>query len=260
MKHNYKDILDTAIRAATEAGTYLKDTFSKRPKIEFKGKIDLVTERDRKSQEIIFNIIKREFPGHSILSEEDLNIEKDKELLWLIDPLDGTTNYAHSLPIFSVSIAFLEQGKTMAGAVYNPMLEEMFRAIKGDGVFLNNKQIHVSQSKDINNAVLATGFPYDLRESEITNFEQFKHFLFEARAIRRCGSAAIDLSYVAAGRFDGFWEFKLSPWDTAAAILFVTEAGGKVTDFSGNAFNPFMKECLASNSHIHSRMMEILKR
>jgi len=260
MKSNYQNILNIAIQAASEAGKYLKDTFSKRPKIEFKGKIDLVTERDRKSQEIIANMIKKAFPDHSILGEENLNIEKDKELLWLIDPLDGTTNYAHSLPIFSVSIAFLEQGKTKVGAVYNPMLEEMFRAIQGEGVFLNRKQIHVSPAKEIKDSVLATGFPYDLRESKITNFEQFKNFLFAARAIRRCGSAAIDLSYVAAGRYDGFWEFKLSPWDTAAALLFVEEAGGKLTDFSGNAYNPFMKECLASNGHIHSQMLEILKR
>jgi myo-inositol-1(or 4)-monophosphatase len=258
MKPDYQKILKTALLAAEKAGVYLKETFTRRPKIEFKGKIDLVTERDRKSQEIIYEIVEKEFPGHSILGEEDLNVEKDKELLWLIDPLDGTTNYAHSLPIFSVSIAFLEQGETKAGVVYNPMLEEMFHAVRGEGAFLNRKKIEVSGAKDIREAVLATGFPYDRRESKLNNLDNFKKFLLNTRAIRRFGSAAIDLSYLAAGRFDGFWELKLSPWDTAAALLLVKEAGGKITDFSGNPFNPFMKECLASNGHLHTRMLDIL--
>ena len=258
MKLDYQKILDTAVDAAYRAGKYLKETFAKRPKIEYKGKIDLVTVRDRESQEIIYKIIKEKFPGHSILGEENLDIKKDKELLWLIDPLDGTTNYAHMLPIFSVSIAFVEQGKTKAAAVYNPMLDEMFRAIKNSGAFLNKKKIEVSGEKDLHKSLLATGFPYDIRESKTNNIEYFKKFILEVQGIRRCGSAAIDLSYVAAGRFDGFWELKLSPWDTAAALLFVQEAGGEVTDFSGNPFDPFMKECLASNGLIHRQMLEII--
>lgn len=258
MKQDYQRILDVALNAAYRAGKYLKETFSQRPKIEFKGKVNLVTERDRKSQEIIYKIIKEEFPDHSIMGEEDLNVEKNKELLWLIDPLDGTTNYAHSLPVFSVSIAFLEQGVTEVGVVYNPMLEEMFRAIKGSGAFLNNTKISVSGEKELKESLLSTGFPYDIRDSKTNNVDFFNKFIYKARAIRRCGSAAIDLSYLAAGRYDGFWELKLSPWDTAAARLFVEEAGGKMTDFSGNPFSPFMKECLASNGRIHNQMLEIL--
>lgn len=258
MKPDYQKILTTAVHAAHTAGKYLKETFVQKPEIEYKGKIDLVTERDRKSQDMIYKIIKDEFPSHSVLGEENLNIEKDEELLWLIDPLDGTTNYAHSLPIFSVSIAFLVQGRTKMGVVYHPMLGEMFQAVAGSGAFLNNKKITVSEETDLKKSLLATGFPYDLRESTVNNLDHFSKFAYNARAIRRCGSAAIDLSYTAAGRFDGFWELKLSPWDTAAAILFVEEAGGLITDFSGNPFNPFMKECLASNARIHDQMLAIL--
>ncbi|MFC2156184.1 inositol monophosphatase family protein [Acidobacteriota bacterium] len=258
MKTDYQKILAAALRAASTAGKYLKETFAQKPDIEYKGKIDLVTERDRKSQEMIYKIIKDEFPHHSVLGEENLNIEKDEELLWLIDPLDGTTNYAHSLPIFSVSLAFLEQGQTKVGVVYHPMLEEMFQAVEGSGAFMNNKKIMVSEETDLRKSLLATGFPYDLRESQTNNLDHFSTFSHKARAIRRCGSAAIDLSYTAAGRFDGFWELKLSPWDTAAALLFVKEAGGKITDFSGNPFNPFMKECVASNARIHEQMLAIL--
>ena len=258
MKPDYQKILNTALHAASIAGKYLKETFAQKPEIEYKGKIDLVTERDRKSQEMIYKIIKDEFPHHSVLGEENLNIEKDKDLLWLIDPLDGTTNYAHSLPIFSVSLAFLEQGQTKVGVVYHPMLEEMFQAVEGSGAFLDKKKITVSKEADLRKSFLATGFPYDLRESQTNNLDHFSKFSHNAIAIRRCGSAAIDLSYTAAGRFDGFWELKLSPWDTAAALLFVKEAGGKVTDFSGNPFNPFMKECVASNGHIHDQILAIL--
>lgn len=260
MKTDYQDILNTALHAATTAGRYLKDTFARRPQVEYKGKINLVTERDRKSQEIIYEIIKEKFPRHSILAEEDLQIEQDKDLLWLIDPLDGTTNYAHSLPIFSISIAFLEQGKPKVGVVYHPMMEEMFHAVKEAGVFLNKKRIKVSQEENLRDSLLATGFPYDLRESQVNNVAYFNRFIYEARAVRRCGSAAVDLSYVATGRFDGFWELKLFPWDTAAASLFVEEAGGKVTDFSGNTFDPFMKECLATNGRIHEQMLEVLNK
>ncbi len=260
MKTDYQDILNTALHAATTAGRYLKTTFARRPQVEYKGKINLVTERDRKSQEMIYKIIKEKFPGHSILAEEDLKIERDKDLLWLIDPLDGTTNYAHSLPIFSISIAFLEQGKPKVGVVYHPLMAEMFQAVSGTGAFLNKKRINVSAEESLHDSLLATGFPYDLRESRVNNVAYFNRFIYEARAVRRCGSAAVDLAYVAAGRFDGFWELKLFPWDTAAASLFVEEAGGKVTDFSGKPFEPFMKECLATNGRIHERMLEILNK
>ena len=253
-------ILHVAQDAALKAGTYLKENYSavQRPKVEFKGEIDLVTKCDKESQDIICSILAEKFPNHSILAEEDLNVEKEKEFLWLIDPLDGTTNFAHSLPVFSVSIAFFQEGKPLLGVVYAPILNEMFQAVKNGGAFLNQKKITVSKEKDLGNSVLATGFPYDCRESKQNNLKNFSKFLVKARAIRRWGVASIDLSYVAAGRFEGFWEPKLKPWDTAAGMLIVQEAGGKVTDYSDNPFDPFMKEILASNSHIHNQMLQVI--
>jgi myo-inositol-1(or 4)-monophosphatase len=253
-------ILQVALEAALKAGSYLKENYNdiQRPKVEFKGEIDLVTKCDKESQEIICSILAENFPHHSILAEEDLSIEKEKELLWLIDPLDGTTNFAHSLPVFSVSIAFFQEGAPLVGVVYIPMLKEMFHAVNSGGAFLNQKKITVSQEKDLGNSVLATGFPYDCRESKQNNLGNFSKFLVKARAIRRWGVASIDLSYVAAGRFEGFWEPKLKPWDTAAGMLIVQEAGGKVTDYSGNPFDPFMKEILASNGHIHNQMFQVI--
>ncbi|UCH93608.1 MAG: inositol monophosphatase, partial [Candidatus Aminicenantes bacterium] len=230
-------ILQAAQEAALKAGKYLKENYrgARRPEVKFKGEIDLVTECDRESQGMIYTRLKEKFPHHSILAEEDLFIEKDKELLWLIDPLDGTTNFAHSLPVFSVSIAFFAEGKPRVGVVYAPMLEEMFYAVKNGGAFLNQEKITVSKEKNLGNSLLATGFPYDCRESKQNNLEHFSKFLVKARAIRRWGVASIDLSYVAAGRFEGFWEPKLKPWDTAAGMLIVQEAKGKVTDYSGNS-------------------------
>lgn len=260
MKMDYEKVLAVAKEAALTAGNYLRENFDRKPEIEYKSAIELVTERDRESQQIIYQIIKENFPNHSILGEEELDEVKEKDLLWLIDPIDGTTNFAHSLPLFSVSIAFLESGKTQVGTVYAPILGEMFYAIRGAGAFLNNKRFHVSQEKNLDKAMLCTGFPYDIRESKINNLDLFTKFVLRALAVRRLGSAAIDLCYTAAGRLDGFWELKLKPWDTAAAFLMVEEAGGIVTDFSNKPFDPFMKECLATNGLIHSQMLEIINR
>ncbi len=251
-------ILNVAREAALTAGNYLKKCFGRESGIEYKGDINLVTERDKESQKIIYKMIKENFPLHSILGEEDLNVEKDKEMLWLIDPIDGTTNFARSLPAFCVSIAFMREGRVQMGVVYIPLLDEMFYAVRGSGAFLNKKPIHVSKEKGIGKSLLATGFPYDRRESKINNVDHFNKFIVRALGIRRMGAAAMDICYTAAGRFDGFWELKLFPWDTAAGLLMVEEAGGKVTDFSGNPFDPFMKECIASNGLIHSQMIEII--
>lgn len=256
---DYGKILTIARDASLAAGTYLKENFDRDTEIEYKGDIDLVTAKDKESQKIIYKYIKENFPHHSILAEEDLEVKKDKELLWLIDPIDGTTNFARSLPSFCVSIAFLVEGKTQVGVVYIPLLDEMFYAVRDSGAFLNKKQIHVSTEPELGKSLLATGFPYDRRESKINNVNHFNKFIVRALGIRRMGSAAIDLCYTAAGRFDGFWELKLAPWDTAAGLILVEEAGGIVTDFSGNPFDPFMKECLASNSLIHSRMMDVIR-
>ncbi len=255
---NENKILKIAKEAALTAGKYLLDSVGKKTEIEYKGEIDLVTAHDRESQKIIYKIIMEHFPGHSILGEEDLDEKKDSEMLWVIDPIDGTTNFSRSLPAFCVSIAFMEKGVAQVGVVYVPMLDEMFWAVKGEGAFLNEKRIHVSKETNLGKSLLATGFPYDRRESEINNVEHFNKFIVRALGIRRMGSAAIDLCYTAAGRFDGFWELKLKPWDTAAAYLIVEEAGGKVSNFSGTPFSPFMNECLAANKEIQARMLEVL--
>jgi myo-inositol-1(or 4)-monophosphatase len=249
-------ILDVARNAARVAGEYLKTAQDSSRTVEFKGEVNLVTEFDRRSQEMICNILKEHFPAHSILAEEDLSIEKDRDLLWVIDPIDGTTNFAHSLPMYCVSIAFMMKGKYSVGVVYLPVLDEMFYAVRGSGAFLNGTKIKVSAQKDLGNSLLATGFPYDRREHIDDYIKPFKRFVASSRGVRRMGSAAIDLAYTAAGRFDGFWEYKLQPWDTAAGFLLVEEAGGKVTDFSGNPYDPFMKEILASNGQIHGEMIE----
>jgi myo-inositol-1(or 4)-monophosphatase len=256
-----ENILKVAQEAALLAGNYLKKNYGKikRSEVEFKGEIDLVTKCDKESQEIICSILEKKFPNHSILAEEDLSIEKEKELLWLIDPLDGTTNFAHSLPVFSVSIAFFQAGKPVVGIVYAPILEEMFHAVANSGAFLNREIITVSREIDLGNSVLATGFPYDCRESKQNNLGNFSRFLVKARAIRRWGVASIDLAYTAAGRFEAFWEPRLKPWDTAAGMLLVQEAGGKVTDYSGNPYNPFMQEILATNSYIHEQMLNVIQ-
>lgn len=254
---DYNKILNVARDAALEAGNHLKGFYGQRPDVEFKGVVDLVTQRDKECQDIIHRAIETNFPSHSILAEEDLNVENDKELLWIVDPLDGTINFAHSLPMFSVSIAFQVKGNTQVGVVYIPVLDEMFHGIRGSGAFLGNHRLAVSKEKDIGNCLLATGFPYDRRENP-SYVDNIKKFLVQVRGLRRMGSAAIDICYVAAGRFDGFWEPKLHPWDSAAAYMLVEEAGGKMTDFSGAPYNPFMKECTASNNHIHQRMLDIL--
>lgn len=254
---NFDKIRDVARQAALEAGNHLKCFYGQRPDVAFKGAVDLVTDRDRECQDIIHRTIQKNFPGHSILAEEDLNVEKDKELLWVVDPLDGTINFAHSLPMFSVSIAFQVEGDTRVGVVYIPVLDEMFHGIRGSGAFLGSRPLGVSKEKDIGNCLLATGFPYDRRDNP-SYVDNIKKFLVQVRGLRRMGSAAIDICYTAAGRFDGFWEPKLHPWDTAAAYMLVEEAGGRITDFSGNPYNPFMKECTASNSLIHQQMLDII--
>lgn len=258
MKPDSDKLLSVAREAALTAGAHLKQSYGKHMEVTYKGEVNLVTQVDLESQDIVHNIIKKHFPGHSFLAEEDLDEKKDSECLWLIDPIDGTTNFASSIPIFCVSIAFQFKGQGQAGVVYVPLLDEMFHAAAGGGAFLNGQRLAVSEEKEIGQCLVATGFPYDRRECKNNNVDHFSKFILKARGIRRMGSAAIDLCYTAAGRLGGFWEPKLYAWDTAAGLLMVREAGGKVTDFSGNPFNPFMKECLASNGYIHGQMIEIL--
>jgi len=193
--------------------------------------IDLVTEIDKKSELMIIEFIKQNYPSHSILAEESGLANNETEYLWIVDPLDGTTNFSQGLPIFAVSIALQYKNETVLGVVYAPVIDQLFTAIKGQGAFLNGKRLQVSSKTELTNSVLATGFPYDIRENPINNLAYFNRLLLSTRAIRRMGAAAYDLACVAAGFFDGFWEMKLSLWDVAAAVLMVEEAGGKIVYF-----------------------------
>ncbi len=256
---NKKTFLATAQEAALAAGDYLKQAFAQSKGVTYKGAVDLVTDSDKKSQDIIRDIIQKKFPSHSILGEESLDEQKDRDLLWLIDPIDGTTNFAHSLPLFCSSIGLMVEGQVQAGVVYIPMLDELFSVSRGNGAYLNGSPIRVSGEKDLGKSLLATGFPYDRRTSLENNVNHFNRFIVRCQGIRRMGAAAIDLCYTAAGRLDGYWELKLYPWDTAAGALMLEEAGGKVTNFEGEGFDHFKKACLASNGHIHQQMVDLLQ-
>lgn len=247
-----------AITAAKNAGLILKKNLGKPRSIEYKGVIDIVTEMDRKAEDLIIKTIKKEFPEHGILTEESNERKSSSEYRWIIDPLDGTTNYSHGYPVFCVSIALEKEGEIILGVVYDPVLGELFTAEKGKGAFVNNKKIKVSKIRELTKSLLATGFPYDVRTSRQNNIDHFSNFAVKAQAIRRAGSAALDMCYVACGRFDGFWEIKLKPWDTAAAMLIIREAGGMVTDFNGGPFSMYSGETLASNGLIHNEMLNVL--
>jgi len=244
--------------AALKAGQMLRDNIGQSSEISYKGTVDLVTNFDTQAQRMIIDHISSRFPDHDYLAEEGLSQKKGAEFRWVIDPLDGTTNYAHSFPVFTVSIALEKKGEVILGLVYDPMREEMFSAVKGEGAFLDRKEIKVSTVDDLDKSLLATGFPYDIRTSEVNNIAHFNNFLTRAQGIRRCGSAAMDLCYVACGRFDGFWELKLSPWDVAAGTLIVQEAGGRISDFRNEEFTIFGSEVLASNGLIHQKMVDVL--
>ena len=254
-----KEFKKIAIQAALKAGEILNKNRGRVKRVDFKGKINIVTEIDLLSERIILKIIKKNFPDHSILTEESKEQKTDSDYKWIIDPLDGTTNYAHDFPSYCISIALEKEGNVILGVVYNPLLEELFTVETGKGAFLNKRRIQVSSTSSLSKSFLATGFPYDIRESKITNLDHFANFAVRSLAIRRAGSAALDLCYLAMGRFDGFWELKLSPWDTAAGTLLVKEAGGRVTDFEGKKYSIYSKHLLATNGRIHQQMKEVLK-
>ena len=228
-------------------------------RVEFKGKYDLVTEADRQSESLIVSMIRRQFPDHDILAEEDDYGRQGSEYRWIIDPLDGTTNYAHGFPWFSVSIGLEIRGRLELGTVYNPYVGEMYFAHRGAGAYLNERRLRVSSIDTLEQSLLATGFAYDHKKSRANNHDFFVRFQHAAQACRRPGVASLDLACVAAGRFDGFWEMKLKPWDLAAGILLVEEAGGLVTDFDGRQMTLDSLECMASNRLIHSEMQQILQ-
>jgi myo-inositol-1(or 4)-monophosphatase len=254
----WSEFLEAARGAALEAGQMLRSSMDEGQEISYKGVLDLVTNFDHQAQELIFDRLASAFPGHGFLAEEGLSCREQGEFRWVFDPLDGTTNFAHRFPVFTVSIALEHQGRVILGVVYDPMRDEIFQAVEGEGALLNGRGIRVSGVDDLNRSLLATGFPYDLRESPVNNIDHFNNFLTRAQAIRRCGSAAMDLCYVACGRFDGFWELKLKPWDHAAGALIVREAGGRVSDFEGGGFEISSQESLASNGLIHQAMIRVL--
>lgn len=251
--------LKAAKEAAQKAGRFLKESIDNTKEIIFKGSVDLVTNLDNQSQSMIFKYLSDSFPDHDFLAEEGLSEERGAEFRWIIDPLDGTTNYAHKFPVFTVSIALERKSEVVLGVIYDPMREEMFTALRGEGAFLNERKIKVSSVDDLDKSLVATGFPYDLRVSDVNNINHFKNFVTRVQAIRRCGSAAMDLCYVACGRFDGFWELKLQPWDMAAGALIVEEAAGQISDFLGRGFSIHSAEILASNGLIHGQMIDVLQ-
>ncbi len=247
-----------AVDLARKAGALLKEKFHQKHEINYKGDINLVTEADKMSEDLIIAAISRNFPDHGILSEESPAITGAGELRWIIDPLDGTTNYAHGYPVFCVSIALENEGVIVLGVVYDPMREEMFVSVRGEGTYLNDKKIAVSRTDNISKSLLATGFPYDIRDSKENNLDYFNSMAIKVQAIRRAGAAALDLAYLAAGRFDGFWELKLKPWDTAAGCLMVEEAGGVISDIMGDKWNLQSPSLLASNALIHEQIIKVL--
>lgn len=255
---NIDKILRIAISAAYKSSDVLRNKFGNIEKIRNKGDIDLVTEADIESERVIIEHIKSQFPDHSILSEESGEEIKNSDYLWIIDPLDGTTNFAHGLGLFATSIAFAVKGEVLAGVVLNPITSELFSAQRGKGSFLNGLPISVSSSGTVKESLLVTGFPYDFKTILDPVINRFQSCLTEARGIRRLGAAALDLCYVACGRFDGFWEQNLKPWDTAAGFLIAEEAGAKVTDFSSNSFLLEKKEILVTNQKIHEEMISLL--
>jgi myo-inositol-1(or 4)-monophosphatase len=257
---HFDDFQAIAIRAVRESGAIQRDWLHKDKRIELKGEINLVTEVDKRCEQRIIEIIKKAFPQHNILTEETSMPELPSPYRWIIDPLDGTTNYAHGYPCFCTSLALELEGEIILGAIYDPLLDELFTAQKGKGAFLNKERISVSQTDQLTHALICTGFPYDLRESPENNLDHFHNFIMEARALRRDGSAALDLCYVAAGRFDGFWELKLYAWDVAAGKLIIEEAGGTVTDFRGGPLDIHGQQILASNGKIHQEMIGVLER
>jgi myo-inositol-1(or 4)-monophosphatase len=255
-------MLNVAREAALEAGKFLKYNLGKVKHIERKlgQETNLVTEIDKQSEALIIKKIKQHYPSHDILAEESGDHKTHSEYRWIIDPLDGTTNFTHGLPIFCVSIGVELNGSIVAGAIYDPSADEMYTAEKGNGAYLNGKRIHVSSIDTLINSLLVTGFPYNVKENPGRVVEHFVNLLKEGQGVRRLGSAALDLAYVAAGRLDGFWEVFLNPWDKAAGILLVQEAGGTVTDFKNNAASTYDQNTLATNGIIHQQMIAVLSK
>lgn len=252
--------LKAATDAAKQAGLlllhYARDGF----RIKHKSLIDLVTEADHAAEQCVIDVIREYFPGHRFLAEERGAIDQSPSpYRWIIDPLDGTTNFAHGFPAYCVSIGLEYNGECVLGVVYDPTRDELFSATSGGGALVNENPIHVSQTTQLDQALLVTGFAYDIRETSNNNLDHFARFALRAQGLRRTGSAALDLCYVAAGRFDGFWEVKLNPWDMAAGVVILREAGGKVTDLSGKPYSLYGQELVSSNGLLHDAMISVIQ-
>lgn len=253
------NLMDTALEAGRVAAGILREGLSRERIIHYKGDINIVTDVDKRSEQAVVEVVRRRFPDHRILSEEGGGARSGASpYCWIIDPLDGTTNYAHGFPFFGVSIAVERDGQVLCGVVVDPWRDECFAAERGGGARMNGERVAVSTIADLRRALLATGFPYDIHQAEDNNLDHFTHFCMRAQAVRRPGAAALDLCYVAMGRLEGYWELKIQAWDIAAGSLLVEEAGGQVTRLSGKPFDVYGGEVLASNGLIHDQMVEVL--
>lgn len=251
------EFLEVALEAAREAGDMLRGEFDRPKQISYKGEVDLVTESDKRSESLIVSKLRKHFPEHGIVAEEGSRATAaTAKYCWHIDPLDGTTNFAHSYPCFAVSIGLVEDGEPIVGVVINPIANEEFTAVRDQGANLGPKRIHVSSVETVATSLVSTGFPTHQRANN-RNIHYYWEFTMRSHGVRRDGSAALDLCSVACGRFDGFWEFGLNSWDTAAGILIVKEAGGMVTDMEGRPYRPGDRHILATNGRIHTEMREV---
>ncbi|MCF8127996.1 MAG: inositol monophosphatase [Deltaproteobacteria bacterium] len=250
---------EIATLAARSAGGLLKKKFGNVQHIDKKGEIDLVTEADIAAEKIILKMLRDHFPKDNILAEEAGAQDLSSDRTWVVDPLDGTTNFAHGFPFFGVSIGLEIEKEMVLGIVYNPVMDEFFEARKGEGAFLNHKPIHVSNALSLKESLLVTGFPYDIGKRSNRIFERFRTMVLASQGVRRGGSAAIDMCYVASGRLDGFWEEDLKPWDTAAGAVIVLEAGGRLSNCDGQAFTPYRRSLVACAPMIYEEMVTALK-
>lgn len=254
---SFKSVALKAAKAAAEIQLkHFGKIHSFKPKNFF---YNIVTKADNECEEKIISIIKKNFPEHNIIAEESGSQKNDSEFSWIIDPLDGTTNFSHAYPHFCTSIALQKEGETILGVVFDPCLKELFFTEKGKDAFLNKKKLHVSNKRNLNDCLVATGFWYDRGKYLTLNLENVERVMKQTQGVRRGGAAALDLAYIAAGRLDAHWEFHLQPWDTAAAVLMIEEAGGKVTNASGERYSPFDEFILASNGLVHSDLRKLIK-
>lgn len=254
------ELIETARRAALGAGQQLLSRFGKTHSLTYKGETDIATEADYAAEKIIIDIILSAHPGHSILAEESGAHENTGDVLWVVDPLDGTTNFAHGYPCFCTSIGAVVEGKTVVGVIYDPIRQELFEATAGGGAFLNGERLAVSSVASPLHALVCTGFVYDRGEALRTPLQMFEKVINEVQAVRRDGSAAIDLAYTACGRFDAFYELNLNAWDVAAGVLLVEEAGGRISKTDGSPCSIYDRDILATNGHLHQPILDIFKR